>query len=197
MTYLPIENYGVVGDLHTVALIGLNGSVDWFCFPVFDSPSVFGAILDDQKGGHFQIYPADDHVKVKQMYLPDTNVLITRFLSPNGLAELTDFMPIEAETNEAWNHRLVRRVKVVQGSYTSKWSASPPLTMPAPQHTAEISDNGVVFHSQNLSLGLASDIPMRSKMVGRSASLPWNAARAPASCSTGSRKTARAPGFSR
>ena len=160
MTYLPIENYGVVGDLHTVALIGLNGSVDWLCFPVFDLPSVFGAILDEEKGGRFQIYPADDHLKVKQMYLPDTNVLITRFLSPNGLAELTDFMPIEDKTNEAWNHRLVRRVKVVQGTYRFKMVCQPAFDYARAAHTAEMSEGGVVFHSQNLSLGLASEIPM-------------------------------------
>ncbi|MBN9387711.1 MAG: glycoside hydrolase family 15 protein [Chloroflexi bacterium] len=160
MAYLPIENYGVVGDLHTVALIGLNGSVDWLCFPVFDSPSVFGAILDSDKGGRFQIYPADDHVKVKQMYLPDTNVLITRFLSPNGLAELTDFMPVETETNETWNHRLVRRIKVVQGSYRFKMVCQPAFDYARAAHTVETYENGVVFHSRNLSLGLASEIPL-------------------------------------
>src|SRR4051812_1511346 len=122
MGYLPIENYGVVGDLHTVALIGLNGSVDWFCFPAFDSPSIFGGILDDQKGGFFRIFPdmPEDQVKVKQMYLPDTNVLITRFFTPDGLAEVIDFMPVETETQHAWNHRLMRWVKQVKGTVRFK-----------------------------------------------------------------------------
>lgn len=163
MAYLPIENYGVVGDLHTVALVGLNGSVDWLCFPVFDSPSVFGAILDDKKGGHFQIYPSHDHVKVKQMYLPDTNVLITRFLSPDGLAELTDFMPIETDAKEAWNHRLVRRVRVVQGSYKFKMTCQPAFDYARAEHTVEKHDTGVVFRSKNLSLGLASELPLTVK----------------------------------
>lgn len=160
MSYLPIENYGVVGDLHTVALIGLNGSVDWLCFPVFDSPSVFGAILDEQKGGRFQIFPDDGEVKVKQMYLPNTNVLITRFLSPAGLAEIVDFMPVETEYNETWNHRLVRRVNVVQGSFKFKMVCQPAFDYARADHTVEAYDNGVIFHSKDLSLGLASEVPL-------------------------------------
>ncbi len=76
MGYLPIENYGVIGDLHTVALVGCNGSIDWFCYPHFDSPSIFGAILDDQKGGRFLITPAREDVTYRQLYEPDTNILI-------------------------------------------------------------------------------------------------------------------------
>lgn len=57
MAYQPIEDYGVIGNLRTVALIGKTGNIDWFCFPHFDSPSIFGAILDDRKGGSFRLYP--------------------------------------------------------------------------------------------------------------------------------------------
>jgi hypothetical protein len=78
LAYQPIENHGIVGDLHTVALVGLNGSVDWLCYPHFDSPSVFAAILDDRKGGHFSIRPAFEGYRCKQFYWPETNVLITR-----------------------------------------------------------------------------------------------------------------------
>ena len=80
MTYQPIENYGMIGDMHTVALVGTDGSIDWLCVPDFDSPSVFAAILDDGKGGRFKIAPVGDDVTCKQFYWPDTNVLITRFL---------------------------------------------------------------------------------------------------------------------
>src|SRR5712671_2470136 len=93
MSYQPIENYGIIGNMRTVALVGMNGSIDWFCFPHFDSPSVFAAILDDKLGGRFQIYPSLEKVKVKQHYWPDTNVLITRFFSPEGVGEIVDFMP--------------------------------------------------------------------------------------------------------
>src|SRR3954454_24928239 len=95
MPYLPIEDYGIIGDLHTVALCGVNGSIDWFCFPSFDSPSVFAALLDDAKGGRFQIASADASSTHKQLYLPDTNVLVTRFLSVDGVGEITDFMPVD------------------------------------------------------------------------------------------------------
>jgi len=78
MPYQPIENYGLIGNMRTCALVGMNGSIDWFCFPHFDSPSVFAAILDDQKGGRFIIAPKQDDVKHKQFYWPDTNVLVTR-----------------------------------------------------------------------------------------------------------------------
>ena len=83
MAYQPIENYGIVGDLHTIALVGKDGSIDWFCYPHFDSPSVFGAILDDESGGRFRIAPTGEATH-KQFYWPETNVLITRFPDRGG-----------------------------------------------------------------------------------------------------------------
>ena len=94
MGYQPIENYGIIGDMHSVALVGTDGSIDWLCFPHFDSPSVFAAILDDEKGGRFKISPLPDGVTRRQLYWPDTNVLLTRFLSPEGVGEITDYMPV-------------------------------------------------------------------------------------------------------
>ncbi len=94
MAYLPIENYGIIGDMHSAALVGINASIDWLCFPRFDSPSVFAAILDDEKGDRFDVSPAIEGVKSKQVYWPDTNVLVTRFLSPAGIAEVIDYMPV-------------------------------------------------------------------------------------------------------
>src|SRR3954447_2400880 len=79
--YLPIAEHGIIGDLHTVALVGTNGAIDWYCCPAFDAPSVFAAILDRQKGGYYRIAPAVSGWHAKQLYLPDTNVLITRFLT--------------------------------------------------------------------------------------------------------------------
>src|SRR5437868_6159005 len=88
--YLPIAEHGIIGDLHTVALVGTNGAIDWYCCPQFDSPSVFGAILDKARGGYYRIAPADDGWHAKQLYLPDTNVLITRFLTEVGVGEVQD-----------------------------------------------------------------------------------------------------------
>ena len=95
MRYHPIENPGIVGNMHSAALISLDGSVDWLCLPRFDSPSVFGAILDADKGGRFRIAPAAaGPLRQKQYYWPETNVLVTRFLHPDGIAEVEDYMPV-------------------------------------------------------------------------------------------------------
>src|SRR5215467_533199 len=91
--YLPIAGHGLIGDRHTAALVGTDGTIDWYCCPRFDSPSVFAAILDADRGGLFRISPDCEGWSSKQLYLPDTNVLITRFLSPGGVGELQDFMP--------------------------------------------------------------------------------------------------------
>src|ERR687897_3044548 len=92
--YLPIAEHGLIGDLHTVALVGTDGTIDWFCCPRFDSPSVFAAILDRKEGGRYRIAPALGIGTVKQLYFPDTNVLITRFPTPHGVGEVEDFMPV-------------------------------------------------------------------------------------------------------
>ncbi len=122
MSYQPIENYGIIGDLHTVALVGMDGSIDFMCAPHFDSPSVFAALLDDEKGGGFKIAPTFNNVKHRQLNLPDTNMLLTRFLSHDGVAEVSDFMPVEAEGRA---HQLVRRAKTVRGVATFRMTCAP------------------------------------------------------------------------
>lgn len=161
MAYLPIENYGVIGDCHTVALVGLNGSIDWLCFPVFDSPSVFGALLDDQKGGRFQIVPAEENYKARQMYLPDTNILITRFFTEDGLAELTDFMPVDDDKNPTWNHRVVRQIKVIKGSVKFRLVCQPAFDYARAKHTIETFPDGVAFRSKDLNLSLVSQVALQ------------------------------------
>ena len=113
--YRPIEQYGVVGDLHTVALVGVDGSIDFCCFPRFDSPTIFAALLDHEKGGRFSIRPSMKDVEYKQLYLPDTNVLLSRFLSGEGLSEVSDFMPVAFYPHDH-PRVLVRRVKCVRRS---------------------------------------------------------------------------------
>ena len=112
--YPPIAEHGLIGDLQTAALVTTAGSIDWFCCPRFDSPSVFGALLDKTQGGHFQIAPAEDGYTSKQLYLPDTAVLVTRFLTPGGVLELLDFMPPTGR-QATDNHRLVRLLRCVRG----------------------------------------------------------------------------------
>ncbi|HET9492084.1 MAG TPA: glycoside hydrolase family 15 protein [Methylomirabilota bacterium] len=162
MAYQPIENYGIIGDLHTVALVGVDGSIDWLCLPRFDSPSVFAAILDDTKGGHFRIAPVYGDVRRKQLYWPDTNVLITRFLSPNGVAELTDYMPVGRGPDGDGHHRVVRRVTAVRGSIPFRIECYPAFNYARDPHDTYVSTGGAVFRSAGLSLGLATPIPLKA-----------------------------------
>ncbi len=122
MDYQPIEDYGIIGDMNTVALVGLNGSIDFMCYPNFDSPTIFAALLDKDKGGFFRIIPQLHEVRHKQIYLPDTNVLITRFLSEKGVAEITDFMPVKGFYKE---NCLIRRVTSIRGHNTFHMHCAP------------------------------------------------------------------------
>lgn len=160
MAYLPIEDYGVIGDLHTVALVGINGSIDWFCYPRFDSPSIFGAILDDVKGGRFQIAPAHEDVTYRQMYMPDTNILLTRFLSADGVSEITDFMPVGTD-DENYHGRLIRVTKAVRGTMPVKLECRPAFDYGRTDHRVEIRGNLVFFHSRHLSCALSVSSNMR------------------------------------
>src|SRR4030095_3436487 len=100
MPFEPIENYGVIGNMQSIGLVGMNGSIDFLSYPNFDSPTIFAALLDDQKGGRFAIRPQLSNARVGQMYLPDTNILVTRFLAEEGVCELTDYMPIDHDGGE-------------------------------------------------------------------------------------------------
>src|SRR6516164_9451057 len=112
--YKPIETYGIIGDMRTAALVGSDGSLDWLCFPFFDSPSVFAALLDDANGGRFAIGPTGEEFRTKQLYWPDSNVLVTRFLTRSGVAEITDYMPVGAPAEHYERHCLIRRVATVR-----------------------------------------------------------------------------------
>jgi GH15 family glucan-1,4-alpha-glucosidase len=160
MAYLPIEDHGIIGNLQTVALVGKNGSIDWFCFPHFDSPSIFASILDDRKGGHFRISPTiSDGIVCKQLYWPETNVLVTRFLSEEGVAEIIDYMPIGAPRDGGF-HGLIRQVKVVRGKMTFRVECRPAFNYARDSHTVEIARGGAVFRTPQLTLGLSSDWPI-------------------------------------
>ena len=160
MSYLPIEDHGVIGNLHTAALVGVDGTIDWLCLPAFDSPSVFCAILDDEKGGHFSLRPVE-YARSQQLYLPDTNVLLTRYFSPQGLAETLDFMPII--TRRGQRHRLVRNVRVIRGKMTFDAECRPAFDYARRGHTISVGKSGAVFSSGVGCLGLATDVPLRER----------------------------------
>ncbi|QHS51106.1 glycoside hydrolase family 15 protein [Edaphobacter sp. 12200R-103] len=140
--FLPIENYGVIGNLRTLALVSMTGAIDFFCFPRFDSPTVFAALLDPQKGGYFCIQANLKDSGTKQLYLPDTNVLLTRFLSGAGIAEITDFMPV---LNGDDVGRIVRRVAVIHGDVEFNLQCRPRFDYGRVPHTAKHDGNAVLF----------------------------------------------------
>ena len=162
--YQPIEDYGVVGDLNTVALISKRGSIDFMCFPDFDSPTVFAALLDKEKGGYFNIHPLLEDINHKQLYLPETNVLLTRFLSEEGVAEITDFMPEE----EAYGGKeLIRRVACIKGEMRFKLQCCPRFDYARIAHKATLlNEHEIIFTSQGkdkLQMRLLSSVPLQLK----------------------------------
>ncbi|MBA3424028.1 MAG: glycoside hydrolase family 15 protein [Rubrobacter sp.] len=163
MAYLPIEDHGVIGNLHTAALVGTDGTIDWLCLPRFDAPSVFCSILDDEKGGHFRLRPVE-HTRSQQLYLPDTNVLLTRFLAPVGVAEIVDFMPILGGSHEP--HRLVRSVRMVRGRMTFEMECRPAFDYARLKHETTVVKKGAVFRRPEMSLGLSSNIPLQQGPAG-------------------------------
>ena len=166
MGYLPIENYGMIGNMRTVALVGMNGSIDWLCLPRVDSPSVFASVLDDKKGGYFKIAPVGQGASEKQLYWPETNVLITRFLSPDGVGEVRDFMPIEAAPDEQGRGRLVRIVTTDRGSMAFRMECYPAFDFARADHDLKIGAGGATFHSPGLSLALDTAVPLAENGKG-------------------------------
>jgi GH15 family glucan-1,4-alpha-glucosidase len=161
--YLPIEDHGIVGDLHTAALVGTDGTIDWLCLPAFDSPSVFCSILDDERGGSFSLRPVE-YAHSHQLYLPDTNVLLTRFFSSEGMAETLDFMPIFAGRGE--RHRLVRNVRVIRGRMTFDVECRPAFDYAREGHSVFVGKSGAVFVSDgsyHQVLGLSADVPLEKR----------------------------------
>ncbi|HVC09757.1 MAG TPA: glycoside hydrolase family 15 protein [Elusimicrobiota bacterium] len=167
--YKPISEYGVIGDLRTVALVGTDGSIDWCCLPRFDSPSLFAALLDKDKGGHFKISPVGQTIN-KQMYLSDTAVLLTRFLTPDGVGEIEDFMPLrEGAASEDAPHDIVRRVRVVRGAMRFRLDLHPAFDYARARHKLSLTSRGAVFACGRARVGLTSPIKLKAEGQGVSA----------------------------
>ncbi|HKX18595.1 MAG TPA: glycoside hydrolase family 15 protein [bacterium] len=161
MGYLPIERYGVIGDLRTTALVGANGSIDFFCFPRFDSPSVFQALLDDGRGGRFALTPLVEQPRRKQLYLFDSNVLLSRFLANEGVAEISDFMPLDPPLGTP---QVVRRVKTVRGEIRYRLLCAPRFDHARVRHHAVRTEDCVVFTPEAkgpAALRLRTDVPLQ------------------------------------
>lgn len=147
--------------MHTAALVGRNGSIDWLCLPHFDSPTVFAKILDDKKGGYFCVSPKSERVTRKQMYWPETNVLITRFLWSEGVVEVIDYMPVGLKKGEPGFRQLIRRIEAIRGEVTVRAECVPAFNYARDSHTVDIYEAGAVFHSDTLSMELTTTVPLK------------------------------------
>jgi GH15 family glucan-1,4-alpha-glucosidase len=149
--YPLIENHGLIGDLQTAALVATDGTIDWFCCPRFDSPSVFGALLDREKGGHFTVAPAHKTYATKQLYFPDTAVLVTRFMTEAGAGEVVDFMPVTGRKATP-RHCLVRMLRCVRGSMNFEIEIAPRFDYGRKPHKLHLTEHGAVFVAEGLEL---------------------------------------------
>jgi GH15 family glucan-1,4-alpha-glucosidase len=162
--YLPIAEHGLIGDQRSAALVGTDGTIDWYCPDRFDAPAVFAAILDRGRGGYYRIASTDRNASTKQLYLPDTNVLVTRFLSQEGVAELHDFMPLDSE-----HQQLVRRVVGIRGRVPFRAELEPRFDYAREQHLVRRTRTGVLFTGRRTTLSLAAPVPLAAGKTGATA----------------------------
>jgi GH15 family glucan-1,4-alpha-glucosidase len=164
--YLPIENYGIIGNMKTIALVSLDGNIDFMCFPDFDSPTIFASLLDKENGGSFSVTPQFDTFKTKQLYIPGTAVLLTRFFSDDGIAEVTDYMPLE-EGDDKTICAIVRRIKTIRGKVNYTINCAPRFDYAKASH--EIEKNGKqeltfsAVNDGNTVVRLIADFPLKFK----------------------------------
>ncbi|WP_336712267.1 glycoside hydrolase family 15 protein [Arthrobacter sp. USHLN218] len=142
--YPLISDHGLIGDLQTAALVATDGSIDWFCAPRFDSPSIFGALLDHERGGHLRTRPTAEVFASKQLYFPDTAILVTRFMSEAGVGELIDFMPVTGAVASD-RHRLVRMIRCVRGEMSFAFDIAPRFDYAREAHKTHLTADGAVF----------------------------------------------------
>ncbi|MCB0322675.1 MAG: glycoside hydrolase family 15 protein [Bdellovibrionales bacterium] len=164
--YFPIEDYGIIGDLRTAALVGPNGCIDFLCWPRFDSPSIFCANADCRKGGRFQLAPLLDDVRQKRLYLPDTNILLSRFLANDGIAEVSDFMVLADGDSE---QALVRRAKCIHGRVRFRMVLDPRFDYARASHRVIQHPGEAVFISEGpdrLTLRLRTVVPLQVQENG-------------------------------
>jgi GH15 family glucan-1,4-alpha-glucosidase len=164
MPYRPISEYGVIGDMHSAALVSSGGSIDWLCFPRFDSPSVFARVLDDENGGHFSIHPAGEY-RAEHSYLPESNVLVVTFRTPTGVVSLTDFMPVAEEITQC-DHEVVRVVRCQEGSVEMVMEYEPRLGYGDGATTFARNGRSIVARREGDCLGMTSGVPLEATEGG-------------------------------
>ncbi len=158
--YPAIADHGVVGDLQTAALVSSEGVVDWFPAPRFDSPSVFAALLDHDRGGHFRFAPEGRGSTCKQLYYPDTAVLVTRFMSPDGVGEVFDCMPPDRTGTPSARHVLLRGARAVRGTVRFDLECRPRFDYARAAHTCDLHDGTATFRAPGVTAHLQSTFPL-------------------------------------
>ncbi|MFD8290275.1 glycoside hydrolase family 15 protein [Streptomyces lavendulae] len=158
--YPPIAEHGLIGDLQTAALVTSRGVVDWFAAPRFDSPSIFAALLDHDRGGFFRIASADPQASCKQLYYPDTAILVTRFMSPDGVGEVLDWMPPHTGRAPAVRHTLIRTVRTVRGTVRFDMECRPRFDYGRASHRLELGPEGAAFRAPGVCAHLQSTFPV-------------------------------------
>jgi GH15 family glucan-1,4-alpha-glucosidase len=159
--YLPIAEHGLIGDLQTSALVTVDGTIDWLCLPRFDSPSVFSALLDAERGGHWRMAPTCEVSKTHQFYFPDSAVLVTRFLSEDGVVEVQDFMPVGPAGRES-SRAVIRRVLAVRGAMELRTEVRPRFSYGRQAAVVESEDEGLVFVGDELRLRLRASVELEA-----------------------------------
>ncbi|MEO1058373.1 MAG: glycoside hydrolase family 15 protein, partial [Actinomycetota bacterium] len=155
--YPPIGDHGVIGDLQSAALVATDGSIDWFCAPRFDSPPVFASVLDAERGGHFSICPQAEAV-TRQMYLPESATLVTRFLSADSVAEVTDLMPIDDPTTATDRRRILRVVRGLRGTTRFAVEVAPAFDFGRSEHTVSGSGSHVRFATADYGIDVTATV---------------------------------------
>ena len=159
--YPPIADHGLVGDLQTAALISTDGVLDWWCAPRFDSPSIFAALLDRERGGECRLAADEPEATVRQLYLPDSAVLITRFMTSRGVGEVIDFMPVHDPHQATDRHTVIRAARVVRGSMRFILDCRPRFDYGRAPHELDLRDTGAVFHGPGTDLHLQTTGPIQ------------------------------------
>ncbi|KUJ65571.1 glucoamylase [Streptomyces albus subsp. albus] len=158
--YPPIAEHGLVGDLQTAALVSSQGVVDWFAAPRFDSPSIFAALLDHDGGGYYRLAPEHPDGTCKQLYYPDTAILVTRFMSPDGVGEVVDFMPPDLTHTATDRHTLIRVVRAVRGTVDFTLECRPRFDYARAGHQLELGENSGVFRAPGMDAHLQATFPL-------------------------------------
>ena len=153
--YPLIADHGLIGNLQTAALVSTDGTIDWFCAPRFDSPSIFGCLLDHDQGGHLRTHPTADTFTRQQLYYPETAILVTRFLTESGVGEVIDFMPIASTKVASAQHQLVRMIRCVRGEITFAVDIAPRFDYGRESHETHVSEEGAVFRGGRSAMSLS------------------------------------------